>query len=93
MDKVVILGRVSTDSQDYQRQINELNDYCNQVGWEVVNVFTNKISGNKSIEERTELQDMIKYIKENEVSRVVFIIQMRRFKAEKLTLFSLLPPS
>lgn len=34
MDKVVILGRVSTDKQDYQRQVNELQDYCNRVGCE-----------------------------------------------------------
>lgn len=40
MDKVVILGRVSTDHQDYQRQVNELQDYCGKVGWEVVSVFT-----------------------------------------------------
>ena len=71
MEKVVILGRVSTDRQDYQRQVNELQDYCIKVGWEVVSVFTNKVSGVKSIEERTELQDMIRFIKENDVSRVV----------------------
>lgn len=71
MEKVVILGRVSTDRQDYQRQIVELQEYCNKVGWDVVNVFVNKVSGVKSIEERTELQQMIQFIKENEVSRVV----------------------
>lgn len=42
MDKVVILARVSTDSQEYQRQINELTDYCGKVGWEVTEVFANK---------------------------------------------------
>ena len=71
MEKVVILGRVSTDKQDYQRQVNELQEYCKTVGWDVVNIFTNKVSGVKGIEERTELQEMIKYIKENDVSRVV----------------------
>ena len=71
MDKVVILGRVSTDRQDYQRQINELQEYCNKVGWEVVGVFVNKVSGAKTIEERTELQQMIEFIKNNNISRVV----------------------
>ena len=71
MDKVVILGRVSTDKQDYQRQIVELQEYCDKVGWEVVNIFVNKVSGAKSIEERTELQEMIQFIRDNEVSRVV----------------------
>ena len=71
MEKVVILGRVSTDRQDYQRQINELQEYCNKVGWDVVGVFVNKVSGAKTIEERTELQQMIEFIKNNDVSRVV----------------------
>ena len=71
MDKVVILGQVCTDRQDYQRQINELQEYCDKIGWEVVSVFVNKVSGAKSIEERAELQQMIEYIKENEISRVV----------------------
>ena len=71
MDKVVILGRVSTDKQDYQRQIVELQEYCNKVGWEVVGVFANMVSGAKTIEERSELQDMLQFIKENEIDRVV----------------------
>ena len=37
----------------------------------MVNIFANKVSGAKSIEERIELQQMIEYIKENEISRVV----------------------
>ena len=45
MDKVVILARVSTDKQEYQRQVNELTDYCNRVSWEVKATFCNKISG------------------------------------------------
>lgn len=71
MDKVVILGRVSTDRQDYQRQINELQEYCNKVGWEVVGVFVNKVSGAKTIEERTELQQMIEFVKNSDINRVV----------------------
>ena len=71
MEKVVILGRVSTDQQNYERQVVELTEYCSKVGWEVVETFTNKISGAETIENRTEIMNMIKFIKENEVSRVV----------------------
>ena len=71
MDKVVILARVSTDKQEYQRQVNELTDYCSHVGWEVEATFCNKISGAKSIEERTEIQELIAYVKTHEISRVV----------------------
>ena len=71
MEKVVILARVSTDRQEYQRQINELTDYCNKVGWEVVRVFANKVSGALKIEEREEIKELITYVRENEVKRVV----------------------
>lgn len=71
MEKVVILGRVSTDQQNYERQVVELTEYCRRVGWEVVETFTNKVSGAETIENRTEIMNMIQFIKENEVSRVV----------------------
>ena len=35
MEKVVILARVSTDKQEYHRQVNELTDYCTRIGWNV----------------------------------------------------------
>lgn len=72
-DKVVILARVSTSRQDYDRQITELTDYCNRIGWEVVKVFANKVSGAKTVEERTEIVDMIEYIKTNAIRRVVVL--------------------
>ena len=71
MEKVVILARVSTDRQEYQRQVNELTDYCGRVGWSVEAVFSNKVSGAKRIEERTEIMEMIAYVKENAISKVV----------------------
>lgn len=71
MDKVVILARVSTDKQEYQRQVNELTDYCRRVGWSVEAVFSNKVSGAKRMEERAEIMDLIAYVKENEIDKVV----------------------
>lgn len=72
-DKVVILARVSTNKQDYDRQIIELTDYCNRVGWEVANVFANKVSGAKVVEERAEIVDMIEYVRTNAIRRVVVL--------------------
>lgn len=71
MDKVVILARVSTDKQEYQRQVNELTDYCRRVGWSVEAVFSNKVSGAKRMEERSEIMDLIAYVKTNEIDKVV----------------------
>ena len=66
----MILARVSTDKQDYQRQIIELTDYCSKVGWEIVKVFANKISGAKKTEERPEVLEMLSYVKEHAIKRV-----------------------
>jgi DNA invertase Pin-like site-specific DNA recombinase len=70
MEKVVILARVSTDKQDYQRQIVELTDYCSKVGWDPVKIFANKISGAKKTEERPEILEMLSYVKEHDIKRV-----------------------
>ena len=66
----MILARVSTDKQDYQRQIIELTDYCSKVGWEIAKVFANKISGAKKTEERPEILEILSYVKEHAIKRV-----------------------
>lgn len=71
MEKIVILARVSTDRQEYQRQVNELTDYCSRVGWSVEAVFSNKVSGAKRIEERAEIMEMVDYVKTNQIDKVV----------------------
>ena len=73
MEKVVILARVSTNKQDYERQVVELTDFCNRMNWEVEKVFANKVSGAKTVEERSEIQEMVTYIKTNDVKRVVVL--------------------
>lgn len=71
MDKVVILARVSTDKQEYQRQLTELREYCSKVGWEVVMEFANKVSGAKRNEERPEIVELIEFVRSNDIRRVV----------------------
>jgi DNA invertase Pin-like site-specific DNA recombinase len=71
MDKVVILARVSTDKQEYQRQVNELTDYCSRVGWTVEATFCAKVSGARRIDERTEILDLIQFVKTHDICRVV----------------------
>lgn len=71
MEQVVILARVSTDKQEYERQINELTDYCRQRDWEIVKVFANKVSGAAKNEQRTEIQELVEFVKSHQISRVV----------------------
>lgn len=71
MEKVCLLLRVSTNSQDYDYQKNTLTELCERKGWEIVKVFANKISGAKKNEEREEIMALIDFIKNNQVNRVV----------------------
>ena len=71
MKNVVIFGRVSTAAQDYHRQVSELTTLAQSRGWAVVNVFTEKVSGAKANKERCGLTNMLEYIDQNNVSKVL----------------------
>ena len=57
--RVVNLARVSTDKQEYQRQVVELTDYCSKMGYDVAKIFVNKVSGTKRNEERPEIMETL----------------------------------
>ena len=69
--KVVIYSRVSTQIQDYKRQTLELKEYSQKMGWEVLKTFEEKISGGKDNEDRPKLMEMINFIKENQIDKVM----------------------
>ena len=71
MEKVAILARVSTQGQDYERQVVELTDYCQRMNWEVVKVFANKVSGATRNVDREEISALVEYVKEHRLNRVV----------------------
>lgn len=69
--KVVIYSRVSTNIQDYTRQTEELRDYAQKMGFKVLKTFEEKISGGKNNEDRPKLMEMIDFIKNNKVDKVL----------------------
>lgn len=71
MMRVVIYARVSTAGQDYERQLSELREYASRMGYEVVKEFSEKISGAKKIAEREALADLLKYVEENKIDKVL----------------------
>lgn len=71
MEQVAILARVSTQGQDYERQVVELTDYCQRMNWEVVKVFANKVSGATKNADREEISGLVEYVKEHRLNRVV----------------------
>lgn len=69
--KVCIYARVSTKVQDYDRQIDELREYANRMGYEVAKEFSEKISGAKKVEERQALVEMLEFVEANHVDKVL----------------------
>ena len=69
--KVVIYARVSTNPQDYERQLDELRSYVRQMGYDVSKEFSEKISGAKKVEERAALTDLLDYVENHEVGKVL----------------------
>ena len=90
--KVVILARVSTDKQEYNRQVVELTDYCSKMGWDIAKVFTNKVSGAKKNEDRSEIMEMLAYVEENKIDKVCVleISRLGRNTLEALKVIELL---
>lgn len=73
MKKVVIFARVSSTNgtQDYERQINDLQALATANNWIVEAVFAEKVSGAKKNAERTELMNMINYINSHNIQKVL----------------------
>lgn len=69
--KAVIYARVSTNTQDYQRQLDELRDYADRMDYEVVKEFSEKISGAKKVDERVALSGLLYYVSHNCVDKVL----------------------
>lgn len=69
--KVVIYARVSTKTQDYDRQLAELREYADRMGYEVVREFSEKVSGAKRVEERTALTELLNFIKTTLVDKIL----------------------
>ena len=90
--RVVILARVSTDKQFYERQVVEMEQYCKSVGWDVTKVFANKVSGTKKNDERPEIVEMLQYIEEHKIDKVCVleISRLGRNTLEALKVIELL---
>lgn len=66
-----IYARVSTQGQEYDRQISELRQYADRMGYQVVKEFSEKISGAKKVEERAALVELLSYVEDHHVDKVL----------------------
>lgn len=69
--KAIIYARVSTAGQDYDRQLAELRQYADRMGYDVVKTFSEKISGAKKVEERQAMSELLNYVEDNKVDKVL----------------------
>ena len=71
MKKVLIYARVSTKTQEFDRQVAELREYARKMEYEVGAEFTEKISGAKRVEERVALTELLAYTETHKVDKVL----------------------
>ncbi|MFA6923110.1 MAG: recombinase family protein [Bacteroidales bacterium] len=70
-NNVCLFVRVSTDKQDYQRQINELNEYCTQKGFNITKTIATQISGTKTDKNRPDIKELFEAAKQKQFNKVV----------------------
>jgi len=73
MIKAVIYSRVSSEGnrQDTERQTNELIEYANKMGYKLVEVYEEKVSGYKKNEDRPIFSRMLEEIEKGAIDKVL----------------------
>lgn len=66
MKKSIIYARVSTAAQNTDRQVSDLQAYAQRNDFEVLQIFTEQISGAKRNDEREVLKSAIDYAQRNQ---------------------------
>lgn len=69
--KVAIFARVSTNDQNTDRQINDLQALCTNNGWTVSHIITEKVSGAKTTTDREGIQALFDLAQRRSVQKVV----------------------
>jgi DNA invertase Pin-like site-specific DNA recombinase len=69
--QVAIYSRVSTTQQNDDAQYEELAALCARCGWEITNVYREKVSGTKSADARPELKKLLTAARQRRFDKVV----------------------
>jgi DNA invertase Pin-like site-specific DNA recombinase len=73
MTRAVIYSRVSSEGnrQDPERQTNELKEYANKMGYELIGVYEEKVSGFKKNEDRPIFSKMLEEIEKGIIDKIL----------------------
>jgi len=88
METCVIYARVSTDTQETQSQINDLESYSRKQNYITNKIFQERISGLKKSSEREELKNLLFYSIENKIDNILIweISRLGRLTTDVLTI-------
>lgn len=74
----VLLVRVSTEIQDFEAQILDLEEFAKKKGFEHFKIIQTKESGLISLDQRTGTNEMFNFIKENPEYNTIFATEISR---------------
>ena len=89
MKKVVIFARVSTNIQDYDRQVNELSALAVHNEWVVEATFCEKVSGAKKNADRKERSRMVDYVQAHNINKVA-VTELSRLGRDTLQVLEMI---
>lgn len=70
--KCLIYTRVSTDDQNAENQLTQLQEYANRQQWEIVAIKKDTCSGSRSASERTGLKEVFKLARQKQFDVLLF---------------------
>lgn len=71
-EKAIIIIRVSTEAQDADQQLPDCEAYCEERGWEVIEVYRETQSAWKSYIPRKTLNKALAHVRKKRIPHVVF---------------------
>lgn len=86
MGKAIILGRVSTDAQDYEAQIKDLTEYAHNLGYTELHEIKTKESGFKSYNSKDGWKQLTDFIEANPEYNTIFISEISRLARRQMIL-------
>lgn len=75
--EAIIWTRISSQSQDNQRQISNLKQVANEKGWQVKRVFEETVSGTIKSTDRKTFNKLVEYTEQNNI-KLVLISEISR---------------
>lgn len=89
MRKAIVLGRVSTDAQDYEAQVKDLREYAYSLEYTDLKEIKTKESGFKSYGAKDGWKQLTDYIEANPEYNTVFVSEISRLARRQTILFAI----